>query len=610
MAICLNNNYIPKERYRAVVEHGNGKFVVSAGPGTGKTFSLIRKIESLIDGGVDPSQIYYLTFVNSIVDAFKEDISKPKKQYGLGINADGLGINILTLHSLAFKIIKTYSAELELPSYLEIIDLSPKPQSISSQVFVDDLFQYSKGLGITDNKRSFNQLLYQLTEAWKTNVEPINCEKLEQAITLFFKKYSVCSWDQLVLLAIKVLSKNRIPRWLQNAQHFMIDEYQDFNPSEQRLLELITEPADSVIIVGDPDQSIYSGRSASPQGLINLLARDDVEYVNFTYCRRCPKKVIAAANNMLQFMHPAGCMDKKLQLFKDEDGDFTITQYKSCKEEVEKIADVLKGIDALHRSDVIVLVPTRKVAEYYTTKLCEAGIVCNTKITNVASDLLSVIMRLIILHNHPFLQRVVLSHFLNVERKYRNDALFMFVNGSNTFIDTLNQVAADQNWQKKLKDSLLSFTNVVTELISDDVDSIITGFSGLNLEINPGAITNFLANDEELSERERVESFLNSDDPEEQKSTNDVVSIKVMTMHSSKGLSKQLIIIPAFDQKLLPGDSKGERLAEKHRLMYVALTRAERQVVITFPETRAKGDPLNYGAKPKISSYADILLLN
>lgn len=608
MATSLNNNYKPKERYQAVVNHGNGILVVSAGPGTGKTFSLLRKIEKLINNDIDPSQIYYLTFVNNIVDAFKADIRKPKEQGGLGIDVEYLGIYISTLHSLAFKIVKAYSNELGLPSHLEVIDLSPKPQSILSQIFIGDLYEYSKILGIATNKKSFDQLLCQLTEGWRRNVQSTDCKKLEQAITLFCRKYSVCPWDQLVLLAIKALSENGLPVWLQEVKHFMLDEYQDFNPTEQRLLELITEPSDSVIIVGDPDQSIYSSRSASPQGLTDLLNRDDVEYVNFIYCRRCPKKVIKAANNMLQFMDPEGYMNKELQPLKDEDGDFTITPYRSCKAEVEKIADILKDFNASDKSDVIILIPTKKAAEYYKTKLCEAGIDCIIKVADLTNDLLLATLRLIILRNHPFLQRVLLSCFSNVERKYRNSAISIFVNGNSAFIDTLSQVAYDQNWQKRLKDSLSSFIDIITNLISDDVDSIMTEFLNLDLKVSRDIIIDLLASDEELSVSERVELSFQITDQEEQESIEAVNSIEVMTMHSSKGLSKQLVIIPAFDEKLLPGNNKGKRLAEIHRLLYVAVTRAKCQVIITFPKTRARGDPLNYGAKPKISSYANILL--
>ncbi|RKX29303.1 MAG: hypothetical protein DRP46_07400, partial [Candidatus Zixiibacteriota bacterium] len=88
MAISLNDKYEPINRFKAIVEHGHGLLVVSAGPGTGKTYSLLRKIEKLIELGIDPKQIYYLTFVNSIVDAFKSDICKPKEEGGLGVDAD------------------------------------------------------------------------------------------------------------------------------------------------------------------------------------------------------------------------------------------------------------------------------------------------------------------------------------------------------------------------------------------------------------------------------------------------------------------------------------------------------------------------------------------
>ena len=107
MARSLNDKYESIERFKAVVDHKNGLLVVAAGPGTGKTFSLLRKIEKLLDDDVDPTQIYYLTFVNSIVDAFRDDIRKEKARGGLGLDPETLGIHVSTLHSLALKIVKT-----------------------------------------------------------------------------------------------------------------------------------------------------------------------------------------------------------------------------------------------------------------------------------------------------------------------------------------------------------------------------------------------------------------------------------------------------------------------------------------------------------------------
>lgn len=609
MAVSLNEQYNAIERHKAVVEHGQGLLVVVAGPGTGKTYSLLRKIESLIEFGVDPTQIYYITFVNNIVDAFKDDIHKPKDEGGLGVDPDDLGIHISTLHSLAFKIVKVYSDELGLSEHLEVIDLSPKPQSVLSQVFVGDLFAYTKGKLIVTDKKSFDRLLSKLTESWRCNrTIPAECHDLAEAVELFCQRYQVCPWDQLVAHALRAVEDNGLPTWLQGAQHFLIDEFQDFNPSEQRLIELITEPSDSVIIVGDPDQSIYSGRSASPDGLRGLLKRPDAKTVNFVYCRRCPKRVVTAANNLLRYMDEAGYTEKELQVFKSEDGEFGVHQFKSCKAEVVELVGVLKALDESQLKDTILLLPKRNVAEYYAKKLSEAGVTCTIKSADTEAELREAIFRLIVLPHQPFLSRVLLAHFQNIEKKFRDQALTVFVSGNMSLTELLSQTSEAQHWQKKLKDSLTGFTTALNELGSGDVGVIVVSLSNLNIETSESLITCLLNSDSNKSARERVNTCIEETSGDDQASEDVTASLQVMTMHSSKGLSKKLVIVPAFDEKLLPGESAGERLAEIHRLVYVAVTRSKDRVLITFPKTRAKGDPQNFGPKPKLSSYADILM--
>lgn len=609
MADSLNEQYELTERHRAVVEHGGGLLVVVAGPGTGKTYSLLRKIESLIEIGVDPTEIYYITFVNSIVDAFKDDIRKLKEEGGLGVDPDDLGIHISTLHSLAFKIVKVYSTELGLPEHLEVIDLSPKPQSVLSQVFVGDLLAYAKAKGIVTDKRSLDRLLKALTEAWRlNNPVPADCELLAEAIDLLCRKYEVCPWDLLVLYAIRAVQENGLPTWLQGAQHFLIDEYQDFNPSEQRLIELITEPSDSIIIVGDPDQSIYSGRSASPEGLQSLMERSDAKTVNFVYCRRCPTKVVAAANNLLRFMDEAGYSQKELQAFKDEDGELIIQSFKSCKAEIEELTRILQSLDESQIKDAILLMPARKVAEYYAKKLNDAGVTCTIKSADTKAELHEAIFRLILLRRQPFLCRVLLSLFQSIEKKFRDQVLSEFVLGETSLADMLTQTSEDKKWQKMLKNSLTSFTTVLNSLGSGDVGAIVGALRDLNIETSEDLITCLLNSDPDKSARDRVNTCVSACAGDDPASDGETAGLQVMTMHSSKGLSKDLVIIPAFDEKVLPGENEGERLAEMHRLVYVAVTRSKDQVLITFPRTRAKGDPLNFGPKPRLSSYADILI--
>lgn len=608
MAELLNQQYEPTERHRAVVEHGDGLLVVVAGPGTGKTFSLLRKIESLIKIGVDPSQIYYLTFVNSIVDAFKEDVRKSKEQGGLGVDPVSLGIHVSTLHSLAFKIVSAYSDHLQLAAHQELVDLSPKPQSVLSQVFVDDLFDYAKTLNIVQNKKSFNTLLKQLGHAWRSNQSPTrDCGQLANAAQSLCARYEVCPWDLLVQHAIRAIQEQGLPTWLQNAQHFLIDEYQDFNPSEQRLLALITEPSNSVIIVGDPDQSIYSGRSASPKGLLDLLARDDAKSVNFVYCRRCPKRVLAAANNLLKHMDPAGYAKKELQPYRQEEGEFTIKPFMSCKAEIEDVAATVLALDEADRKDTVILLSQRKVAEYYATKLNDAGVLCTVKSLDTEAEFLEAVLRLVALHHHPFLERLLLLRFKDVERKYKSEVLQRFLSGEETFGDTLVQSSEENNWRSRVTSSLASLTDTVAGLASGESQQILSALQDLSLEVEEATISCILESDPKTSARVRVTSCLRLLDGDQDASGDSNAPLEIMTMHSAKGLSKQLVIIPAFEEKLLPGDSTGDRLEEIHRLVYVAITRAKGKVLITFPKSRARKDPLNYGSRPRLSRYAAIL---
>jgi len=608
MAISLNDKYEPINRFKAIVEHGHGLLVVSAGPGTGKTYSLLRKIEKLIELGIDPKQIYYLTFVNSIVDAFKSDICKPKEEGGLGVDADELGIHISTLHSLAFKIVTAYSDELGLPSHLEIIDLSPKPQSKLSQAFVNDLFEYSKNIDLVSKKKDFDVLLKQLAADWRQYRQPVEDRKeLEKIVLKICRRYFVCSWDQLVLLAIKAITENGQPKWLKSTQHFLIDEYQDFNPAEQHLLKIITEPSDSVIIVGDPDQSIYSGRSASPQGIMDLLSLVDTKYVNFVYCRRCPKKIIEAANNMLRYMDAAGFSEKELQPFKDDDGDLAISSFISCKAEVGHIAEFLKTLDLSDYSNTIILLPAKKAIDYYVTELSRLGINCRARVTDLSNEICMALLRLVIIQNQPFLYRILLSCFPSLERKYIKYVLMEYIDGEGSFVESLSLAADEQHWQKRYNDLLSEFTDTCAKLTSMDNDLVVQTLKEMSCEQNEKVVARLLASGEDTSAKDRVETALLSEELKSEESEENSTSIEVMTMHSSKGLSKELVIIPAFDEKLLPGESIGERLAEMHRLVYVAVTRSEKQIIITFPKRRSRGDPLNYGAKPALSRYAAIL---
>ncbi len=614
MAISLNEKYKYEERYKAVVEHNKGILVVSAGPGTGKTYSLLRKIESLLNKGVDPSKIYYLTFVNGIVDAFKKDIIKDTEEGGLGKDPEDLGIKISTLHSLAFKIIKTYAKDFQLPEDFEIIDFSPKPENILSKLLISDLYNTVKSNYYCTNKNEFNSRLDKIILCWRENREiPISLNSLYKQIDLLCNKFKVCPWDNLVQISIRAIKKYGLPSWLKNIKYFLIDEYQDFNPAEQHLISRIIEPSDSIVIVGDPDQSIYSGRGASPTGLEKLIKQDNVFSVNFVYCRRCPKKIIASANNLLRYMDPVNYDKKKLNPFKNEEGYVDVKILKSCKAEIDYLAKYINYFQNNKESEIILLFASKKAKNFYYQQLLKAGIVCDNKTYDKSEELLSVYLKLILMPSLPILDRSLVNYFPKFEKKFTSCVLPIFLKEKISFVDAVDKAYKNNRWMNDVIEEFKNYKAIKDKLASMKPELIAEGLKELNVILDIDYIKQLLSDEINPTNREKVEFIIKQIREQEINDSAGNLKATLLTMHSSKGLDKNIVIIPAFEDKLLPGQATGKALAEKHRLIYVAITRSKKNILITFPETRAKKDPLKRSFQHtinKISRYANIINSN
>lgn len=599
MARNLNDNYAIEDRWRAVVEHGAGTLVVNAGPGTGKTFSLLRKIEALLADGVTPGKIYYLTFVNSIVEAFSADVEKPREEGGLGATVDELGFRVSTLHSLAFKVLRTYHAQLGIPEEAYLLNLSPRSKTLPSLVMLGDLVSLV-GAEI-GGRNNVKRAIESLVMSWQCGqTPPKELGDFPRVVETLAGAYHALSWDQSVPMANHAIRRYGIPSWLADASHFLVDEYQDFNPPEQEFIELVSEPSDSVVVVGDVDQSIYGGRGASPSGLQALLQRDDVYTVNFVRCRRCPVNVIEGANRILQLIDPGGWEQRQLQPHKEDAGGLVVEEKRSCKAEVDDIARFVSAWN--ERGDrVIVLLPSTKALIFYRKQLLEAGIPSEGDAAE-SSALERVILELVAGAAPPFFERLLLSVYKPLERRFGKDILPSVMDGR-SIRDSLRAASECARWRQDVREAFTQFMSDLEQLRSRDIETILDVSQRLGVTLEPDVLKYILEEPDDASPRERVVRALAG--------TNETDGaqnpVRLLTMHSSKGLSVPIVIIPACEDKWIPGNVIDERLEEQKRLFYVALTRAEKGVLITSPRTRAKGDPLNYavpGTEDGLSRFA------
>ena len=155
-----------------------------------------------------------------------------------------------------------------------------------------------------------------------------------------------------------------------------------------------------------------------------------------------------------------------------------------------------------------------------------------------------------------------------------------------------------------------AFCELCQVLSSQDPDAIadaLTRYSSVNRTQVRTQIARFIDDLHDVDQDDAISNTCDHLLPEVATAPEDPHSVLFLTMHSSKGLTKHTVIMPGLEDAWLPGQAKGQELEEKKRLFYVALTRATDHVMITYPKTRSRGDPLNYKTpgRGRVSRFVD-----
>ena len=270
----LDNQYEVDDRYKAFEDHENGVLVSLAGPGTGKTFGLLKRINTLINNRkITPNQICYLTFIRDIADAFQTDFHQ---EFG-DEPAFGDLPRISTLHSLACRLIRNRGFSIEYDGEIYFTSIAPRPDTFESRIFLSDLIGTVNNENLNTIARIRNPLI-QIKEAWRNTIDPETLGGLERLAYRGYlelaQRYRLIDWDHTIPIATELyaIEENR-QRWLTQIDHLLIDEYQDFNQSEQLFISELVSNVSSAVIVGDDDQSLFSGRGGSPEGTLRCYAQ-------------------------------------------------------------------------------------------------------------------------------------------------------------------------------------------------------------------------------------------------------------------------------------------------------------------------------------------------
>ncbi|QDX82472.1 ATP-dependent DNA helicase Rep [Denitratisoma sp. DHT3] len=292
---------------REAIHYLDGPLLVLAGAGSGKTRVITQKIAYLVkDCGYSPSRITAITFTNKAAKEMKERAAQL-----LGDGASG-GLTVSTFHALGVRILRQEAKALGLKPGFSILDASD----------VGGLFQDLMKNADKDRRRAVQNRI----SLWKNallgpeEAAAQAADEMERAAAQVYgeyertlRAYQAVDFDDLIRLPVNLFEANQeaLARWQSRIWHLLVDEYQDTNRCQYRLMKLLAGPRAAFTAVGDDDQSIYAWRGADI-GNIHLLQEDfpRLKVIKLEQNYRSTARILAAANAVIA--HNPKVFEKRL----------------------------------------------------------------------------------------------------------------------------------------------------------------------------------------------------------------------------------------------------------------------------------------------------------
>lgn len=590
---------------KMAVEHIDGPCLVLAGAGSGKTKVLTMRIANLINHGIYSKNILAITFTNKAAKEMRERINNVVDE-----NYAFVG----TFHSFGLRIIRENYELLGLSKNFTIID-SDDGTSIIRKILKDLDYDYKTySPGFIKNKISFikNEMLSD-SEAEKFLTSPPEqvALKVYYEYQKVLRRNNAVDFDDLLRLPVELFIQNEevLDDYQEKYKYILIDEYQDTNEVQYKMIKKLAEKYRNLFVVGDINQSIYGFRWSNYKNILNF-EKDYPEAVSITLNQnyRSTNTILNAANSVIK----NNTESKEVNLF-SELGEGVKVKYMRSYDEKHEVTLIMEEIKKLLESgyeykDIAILYrtnaqsrtleegmlklnyPYKVVGSYYFYKRKEV------------KDLLSY-LRLISNHNDD----VSLERVINVPKR-----------GIGTkSIEDLEGLAKEKNtsiFEVLNKPKEIEFKNLILELTekSKNVDlteliDIVLEKSGLKAEIEKDKTLESELRIENLMEFKSItenyqketgtvnlEDFLEdislvADVSDHNDDNNDNNVITLMTMHSAKGLEFRAVFLAGMEENIMPHAislQEKDGIEEERRLCYVAITRAKERLYITNAKRR------------------------
>ena len=613
---------------KEAVLHTEGPLLILAGAGSGKTRVLTHRVAYLIEQGVAPWNILAITFTNKAAGEMRERVDKL-----VGLGSDSIWVS--TFHSTCVRILRRYIDRLGYDTSFSIYETDDQ-QSVMKEVCkklqIDTkIYKERMLLGAISHAKDelMNPVQMQLDAGSDWNQQKIAGVYAEYQAQLH--KNNALDFDDLIMKTVELFQNcpDVLDFYQERFRYIMVDEYQDTNTAQFKLVSLLAAKYRNLCVVGDDDQSIYRFRGANIMNILNFeQVFPDAKVIKLEQNYRSTSNILNAANEVIH--HNQGRKDKRLWTDNGAGVPVRFRQFQNAFEEAEHvIGNITSHIqkEEAEYKDHAILYRTNAQSRLFEEKLIYANIPykiiggVNFYARKEIKDLLAYLKTV-----DNGRDEVAVRRIINVPKRgigattlsrvgeyaVANDMGFYeaLLNAEQIpgigrgaskvlpFTVLIQTLRAKQEHAKvsELLETILEETGYRRELILEGTDE-----SEARLE-NIDELMSKVKDYDENAENPSLSGFLEEvalvadiDNLEEE--SNHVV---LMTLHSAKGLEFPYVYMVGLEEGMFPSymsivaDNPQEEIEEERRLCYVGITRAKKELTMTAARQRMLRGEVQY----------------
>lgn len=596
------------EEQKKAVKHIDGPMLILAGAGSGKTKTITSRLAYLISVvGIDPLNTLTLTFTNKAANEMRNRALNM-------LNTSTLSSPPLlcTFHKFGLLFLKFYISKLGRKNNFVIIDTNDKKRILKSfesdiptAILGSEISKYKNTLlSVEDVKKNYSTVLKSKENDFYVKVASIY-ERYEN----YLKDNNLVDFDDLLMLTYKILdSDDKLENEIsQRYQYIMVDEYQDTNDLQSKLLRKLCKTHNNICVVGDDDQSIYGWRGTKIENILNFKDEfKSVKIIKLEQNYRSTASILKAANELIE--HNRNRLGKKLITTKKDGNEILVFSCDDENMESSKIAHNIKELlnSGAQAKDIAILYRinalSRSLEEGLNRENIPYKMVGGVKFyeRTEIKDIISY-LRLAVNQNDDFsFERIINRPKRGLGKVTLAKIQKTAYDNKISIYQSIGALNAD-NIGKKNLNTLLELSSDLEELSHFDgiynlIDMLENKFKIKKFyEAMPDG-TERVANIDEFYALLRdqamndsgfeLEEFLNEISLQSDQDTISDESISIMSIHASKGLEFKHLFVIGLEEGFFPLIGDGSDIEEERRLAYVAITRAKEYLTLCHCESR------------------------